>query len=243
LKKRVDLLLVDKKITDSRTKAQAMIMAGQISINGKKVLKSGELYETNANIAKANLHPQWVSRGAFKLLYALDNFNIDVKDSICLDLGASTGGFTEVLLSKNAKKIYAVDVGTNQLHEKLSKHTKVINISKTNARYLSKNNFNQVSIISAKNGTGINTLLNEIEKYIKDKYKNVFFGEPSLTRTRHRACLKKCLINLKKINNNKNPELNAEDLRLSINAIGNVTGEYEVEKMLDIVFKDFCIGK
>ena len=64
-----------------------------------------------------------------------------------------------------------------------------------------------------------------------------------MTRTRHRTCLKKCLINLKKINNNKKPELNAEDLRLSINALGNVTGEYEVEKMLDIVFKDFCIGK
>ena len=139
MKKRVDLLLVDKKITDSRTKAQAMIMAGQISINGKKVLKSGELYETNADIAKANLHPQWVSRGAFKLLYALDYFSIDVKDSICLDLGASTGGFTEVLLSKKTKKIYAVDVGTNQLHEKLRKQIKVINISKTNARYLSKN--------------------------------------------------------------------------------------------------------
>tara|TARA_B100001964_G_scaffold139130_1_gene153413 strand:+ start:5 stop:1408 length:1404 start_codon:yes stop_codon:yes gene_type:complete len=109
--------------------------------------------------------------------------------------------------------------------------------------YLNKNNFNQVFVISAKNGAGINTLLNEIEKYIKDKYKNVFFGEPSLTRTRHRTCLKKCLINLKKINNNKKPELNAEDLRLSINALGNVTGEYEVEKMLDIVFEDFCIGK
>ncbi len=109
--------------------------------------------------------------------------------------------------------------------------------------YLNKNNFNQVFVISAKNGTGINTLLNEIEKYIKDKYKNVFFGEPSLTRMRHRTCLKKCLINLKKINNNKKPELNAEDLRLSINALGNVTGEYKVEKMLDIVFKDFCIGK
>ena len=139
MKKRVDLLLVDKKITDSRTKAQAMIMAGQISINGKKVLKSGELYETNADIVKANLHPQWVSRGALKLLYALENFNIDVKDSICLDLGASTGGFTEVLLSKKTKKIYAVDVGTNQLHEKLRKQIKVVNISKTNARYLSKN--------------------------------------------------------------------------------------------------------
>ena len=110
-------------------------------------------------------------------------------------------------------------------------------------KYLNENNLNQISVISAKNGSGINTLLNEIEKYIKYKYKNVFFGEPSLTRTRHRAYLRKCFINLKKINNNKNPELNAEDLRLSLNALGNVTGEYEVEKMLDIVFKDFCIGK
>ena len=78
MKKRADLLLVDKKITESRTKAQAMIMAGQISINGKKVLKSGELYNINADIIKTNLHPQWVSRGALKLLHALENFNIDV---------------------------------------------------------------------------------------------------------------------------------------------------------------------
>ena len=67
-----------------------------------------------------------------------------------------------------------------------------------------------------------------------------FFGEPVLTRTRHREALKKCLSNLKKINNKKDPELNAEDLRLSLNAIGNVTGKYEIEKKLDIVFKDFC---
>ena len=139
MKKRADLLLVYKKITQSRTKARAMIMAGQISINGKKVLKSGELYEIDVDIVKADLHPQWVSRGALKLLHALNHFNIDIKNSICLDLGASTGGFTEVLLSKKTKKIYAVDVGTNQLHEKLRKQAKVINISKTNARYLNNN--------------------------------------------------------------------------------------------------------
>ena len=139
MKKRIDLLLVEKKNISSRNKAQAMIMAGQVYVENKKVLKSGELCEINADIVKANLHPQWVSRGALKLLYAFENFNIDVKDSICLDLGASTGGFTEVLLSKKAKKIYAVDVGTNQLHEKLRKQIKVVNISKTNARYLSKN--------------------------------------------------------------------------------------------------------
>ena len=139
MKKRADLLLTDKKITDSRTKAKAMIMAGQVLINGKKVYKSGELYEIDSNITIKGLHPEWVSRGALKLLHALDNFNIDVKDLICLDLGASTGGFTEVLLSKKIKKIYAVDVGTNQLHEKLKKQSKVINLSKTNARYLNNN--------------------------------------------------------------------------------------------------------
>ena len=109
--------------------------------------------------------------------------------------------------------------------------------------YLNKKKFKKISVISAKKGIGINHLLNDVEKYIKNTYKNVFIGEPVLTRARHRICLKKCLYNLKKINKNKNPELNAEDLRMSINQLGNVTGKYDIEKMLDIVFKDFCIGK
>jgi len=138
LKKRVDLLLVDKNIAESRTKAQAMIMAGQISINGKKVLKSGETYEEDVNIISANLHSQWVSRGALKLCHAIQNFNIEIANLVCLDLGASTGGFTEVLLSKKVKKIYAVDVGSNQLHEKLKNNPRIINLSKTNARYLNE---------------------------------------------------------------------------------------------------------
>ena len=139
MKKRIDLLLVDKNIAESRTKAQAMIMAGQISINGKKVLKSGEAYEEDVHIVITSLHPQWVSRGALKLYHAIQHFNIDTTNLVCLDLGASTGGFTEVLLSKKVKKIYAVDVGSNQLHEKLKNDSRIINISKTNARYLSKN--------------------------------------------------------------------------------------------------------
>jgi len=139
LKKRADLLLLEKKIVESRTKAQAMIMAGQIFINGKKVLKSGELHRIDVNIVCKTLHPQWVSRGALKLLHALDYFEIDVTDFVCLDIGSSTGGFTEVLLSKKIKKIYSVDVGTNQLHEKLIRNYKVVNIPQTNARYLNKN--------------------------------------------------------------------------------------------------------
>ena len=138
MKKRADLLLVEKKIVETRTKAQAMIMAGQIFINGKKVLKSGELHNSDISIVSKSLHPEWVSRGALKLLHAFEYFKIDVTGFKCLDIGASTGGFTEVLLSKKVKKIYSVDVGTNQLHEKLKNNPKVINIPKTNAKYLTK---------------------------------------------------------------------------------------------------------
>lgn len=136
MKQRADLILVAKKIAETRTKAQAMIMAGQIFINGKKVLKSGQLYNLNSDIVLKKLHSDWVSRGSLKILHALNYFKIDVTNFICLDIGASTGGFTEVLLSKKAKKIYSVDVGTNQLHEKLVNNSKILNISRTNARYL-----------------------------------------------------------------------------------------------------------
>lgn len=138
MKKRADLLLVEKKIVETRSKAKAMIMAGQIFFNGKKVLKSGELYNSDVNIIFKSLHSEWVSRGALKLLHAFDYFKIDVTNFKCIDLGASTGGFTEVLLSKGVQKVYSVDVGTNQLHEKLIRNSKVINISKTNARYLTR---------------------------------------------------------------------------------------------------------
>ena len=138
MKKRIDLILVEKKIAETRTRAQSIIMAGQIYVNNNKVLKSGEIYDSNVEIIYKSLHPQWVSRGAFKILHALSHFNINVKNFKCLDLGASTGGFTEVLLSKNVKKIYCVDVGTNQLHEKLQINKRIINIPKTNARYLTK---------------------------------------------------------------------------------------------------------
>ena len=136
MKKRADLLLVEKKFAETRSKAQAMIMAGQVSVDGKIITKSGENLLLTSNITISNLHPKWVSRGALKLLHAIQTFNIEVKNFICLDLGASTGGFSEVLLKYGAKKIYAVDVGTNQLHEKLKKNKKIINIEKTNARYL-----------------------------------------------------------------------------------------------------------
>ena len=138
MKKRIDLLLVEKNHAETRTKAQAMIMAGQVFVAGKKIKKSGEIIESNSSISIADLHSQWVSRGAFKLIHAIEYFNLQVNNLICLDIGASTGGFTEVLLKNKAKKIYAIDVGTNQIHERLKKQEKIISLEKTNARYLNK---------------------------------------------------------------------------------------------------------
>ena len=136
LKIRLDQLLIDRNLADTKSKAQSMILAGQVYVNDKIITKSGNSFNENSKIKIKQLHPTWVSRGAFKLLKAIDHFKIDIENKICLDIGSSTGGFTEVLLKKNAKKIYSIDVGTNQLHEKLKKEKKIISIENFNAKYL-----------------------------------------------------------------------------------------------------------
>ena len=138
MKKRIDLLLVDKKLASSRNKAQEMIRAGHVFIDNIKILKNGELFDDDISIFISKSYSDWVSRGALKLLHALDSFNLDISNLTCLDIGASTGGFTEVLLSRNVKKIFAVDVGHNQLSRKLLNNDKVINLEKTNAKFLNR---------------------------------------------------------------------------------------------------------
>ena len=135
---RLDQILFERKLPESKSKAQAMIMAGQVCVGDKVINKSGYNINPDAKIKIKDIGPEWVSRGAYKLIKALDENNIKVDNKTCMDLGASTGGFTEVLVKRNAKKVFAVDVGTNQLHEKLKKMKEIINIEKTNARYLTK---------------------------------------------------------------------------------------------------------
>ena len=137
-KLRLDQILLNRNLAKSKSKAQAMIMAGQVFVDSIKINKSGFNINQNAEIEIKNLGPQWVSRGATKLLTALDKHKINVNKKICIDLGSSTGGFTDVLIQGGAKKVYAVDVGTNQLHEKLKNNYKVVSLEKTNARYLTK---------------------------------------------------------------------------------------------------------
>ena len=133
---RLDQILFDRKLAESKSKAQAMIMAGQVFVEGKVINKSGYNIKPDAKIKIKDIGPEWVSRGAYKLIKALDENNIKVDNKTCMDIGASTGGFTEALIKRNAKKVFAVDVGTNQLHEKLKKMKEIINLEKTNARYL-----------------------------------------------------------------------------------------------------------
>ena len=137
-KQRLDQILFNRNLAETKTKAQAMIMAGQVFVEGKRVDKSGLNINYNALIEIKKLGPDWVSRGATKLIAALDKNEVNVQNKICIDLGSSTGGFTDVLIQSGAKKVYSVDVGTNQLHEKLKKNIKVVSLEKTNARYLTK---------------------------------------------------------------------------------------------------------
>jgi len=137
-KERVDKLLVDRGLVESRAKAQALIMAGLIYVGTQRVEKAGQTLATDCDlIVKGQDHP-WVSRGGMKLAKALDQFAIDPSGWTAVDIGASTGGFTDVLLANNAAKIYAVDVGHGQLAWKLRNDPRVVVLEKVNARHLTE---------------------------------------------------------------------------------------------------------
>ena len=135
-KVRADQLLVALGLAESRTRAQALILAGNVFAGDRRVAKAGDMVADDAMLTvKGRDHP-WVSRGGIKLDHGLMHFGIDVTGAVALDVGSSTGGFTDVLLSRGAAKVYAVDVGTNQLAWKLRSDPRVIVHEQTNARDL-----------------------------------------------------------------------------------------------------------
>ncbi len=136
VKKRLDILLVEKGLAESRTKAQSLIMAGCVYTQTDKATKAGHLFSEDTEFTVKNSPLKWVSRAGFKLEKAIGHFNINVENKIAIDVGASTGGFTQVLLSEGAEKVYAVDVGYGQLDWKIRENEKVIVLDKTNARHL-----------------------------------------------------------------------------------------------------------
>jgi len=135
-KTRVDHLLVARGLVDSRQKAQALILAGQVLAAGQKIEKCGQLVAADAPLRILGETPRYVSRAGIKLEGALDRFGVDPNGRVCADIGASTGGFTDCLLQHGARRVYAIDVGTNQLDWKLRHDPRVVSIERTNARYL-----------------------------------------------------------------------------------------------------------
>jgi 23S rRNA (cytidine1920-2'-O)/16S rRNA (cytidine1409-2'-O)-methyltransferase len=133
-KKRLDVLVFEKGFAETRTKAQAFIMGGSVVVNNQVQYKPSVLVGDEDVIEIKNIN-RYVSRGGLKLESALRALNIDVKGYVCLDIGASTGGFTDCMLQKGAVKVYSVDVGFGQLHYKLINNKRVINIEKVNFRY------------------------------------------------------------------------------------------------------------
>ncbi|WP_342277328.1 TlyA family RNA methyltransferase [Spiroplasma endosymbiont of Nephrotoma flavescens] len=138
---RLDILLVQKELFHSRTEAQSAIINHQVLVNEELIIKSGTLVALNSIIRIKKQDNQFVSRGGYKLSKALKAFNINLENLVCLDIGSSTGGFTDCMLQNQAKLVYSLDVGTNQLAWKLRIHPQVIVMESTNFRYVKKEMF------------------------------------------------------------------------------------------------------
>ena len=132
-RKRADVLLVERGLFESRARARAAIEAGGVMAAGKQVMKASEAIPADAELSAEPAHP-WVSRGGVKLAGALDLYPIEIEGHVCLDVGASTGGFTEVLLANGASLVFAIDVGHGQLHPSLRDHPRIVSMEETDIR-------------------------------------------------------------------------------------------------------------
>ena len=152
MKERLDILLVNKGLAPSREKAKAMIMEGNVFVDNNREDKAGSTFDVNANIEVKGNTLKYVSRGGLKLEKAMKNFGVELEGKVCMDVGASTGGFTDCMLQNGAVKVYAVDVGHGQLAWKLRNDERVVCMEKTNIRYVTpedvadKINFSSIDV-------------------------------------------------------------------------------------------------
>ena len=138
MKERLDVLLTERGFFDSREKAKAVIMAGEVFVNGQREDKAGSKFDREAEIEVKGKVLKYVSRGGLKLEKAVEVYGLDLMDKTCIDIGSSTGGFTDCMLQNGAAKVYAIDVGTNQLAWKLREDKRVVSMEKTNIRYVTE---------------------------------------------------------------------------------------------------------
>lgn len=151
MKKRLDIALTELNLARSRTAAQRIIQEGIVVVNGKVITKASESVDVEIDIIELSEQPEcmkYVGRGGFKLEKAIEYFNLQIKDKICLDIGASTGGFTDCMLKNGAEKVFAVDVGRDQLDDSLKNNSKVISLEQLDIRYADKEITESVDFIS-----------------------------------------------------------------------------------------------
>ena len=178
---RLDLLLFEKGYFESRTKAEIAIREGNVLVNNIKEDKPGTIVKEDSEIRILGNKCPFVSRGGYKLDKAIKTFSINFENFTCIDLGSSTGGFTDVMLKNNVHKVYAVDCGTNQLDYKLRTNDKVIVMENTNARYITKNDFNndEIDFISADlSFISLKLILKVIYDLLKDNGESVVLIKP-----------------------------------------------------------------
>ena len=189
MKERLDVLLVKRNLVESREKAKAIIMSGNVFVEGQREDKAGTTFPENVLIeVKGNKLP-YVSRGGLKLEKAIANFDVELQDKVCTDVGSSTGGFTDCMLQNGARKVFAIDVGTNQLAWKLRQDERVVCMEKTNIRYVTPEDLGEkidfssidVSFIS------LTKVLLPIHNYLKDDGQIVALIKPQFEAGREKV--------------------------------------------------------
>ena len=189
MKERLDVLLVKRNLVESREKAKAIIMSGNVFVEGQREDKAGTTFSDEVNIEIKGHTLPYVSRGGLKLEKAIAQFSVDVKDKICTDVGSSTGGFTDCMLQNGAKKVYAIDVGRGQLAWKLRQDERVVCMEKTNIRYVTPEDLGEpidfssidVSFIS------LTKVLEPIRNYLREDGQIVALIKPQFEAGREKV--------------------------------------------------------
>ncbi|MBQ2966676.1 MAG: TlyA family RNA methyltransferase [Clostridia bacterium] len=179
MKQRLDVLLVSLGLCQSRERAKTLIENGQVLLNGNSAKKSGQSVDETVKIEIVGTQNPYVSRGGLKLEKAIDAFKLTLKDKVAMDIGASTGGFTHCMLKNGAKKVYAVDVGKDQLHESLRADERVLNMEKTNIRNLEADKIEPLDFISVDvSFISLKLVLPKVYEFLKPKGLAVLLIKP-----------------------------------------------------------------
>lgn len=189
MKERLDVMLVKRNLADSREKAKAIIMSGIVYVEGQKEDKAGTTFSEEVNIEVRGKTMPYVSRGGYKLEKAMAQFDLDLTDKVCSDVGSSTGGFTDCMLQNGARKVFAIDVGTNQLAWKLRIDERVVCMEKTNIRYVTPEDLGEAVAFSSIDVSFISLtkVLEPIRNYLTEQGEIVALIKPQFEAGREKV--------------------------------------------------------